>query len=362
MADDGKPTAAMASENGHTEAPDHEPGELLHHHIHVLFKSHLDKQGEPRQLEGKLYTILQAGEDHQVQDGIPSSAPTINPGPNPNPRDLSQRLPARSGGHYPGRTPTGEELRPYRFKYRSKRAWLGEIVQTEPTFKAERILLPTDRPLELAEDVNYSKTPQGALRLGLILLAILGIVEWWQLSAIYNSQGLDTGQLTSNWAFFFWGCLIFGGIGLMAVARTKSGRRIEFHCDPRYAEFCAMGNHVGIVGNSRQKSILQQAVDFIGTFDYPTMEALRESLISRDRSQRSLINKLTTANQTVQRDANYGAQSDWAALSRLSRNLNEEVEPPTFSRKKLPDWVYLLGFLAFVALVIIIYPGSGGGG
>ena len=327
-----------------------EPGRLLHHHIHVVFKDHLNKQGEPEQVEGKLYTILQVEE--------PSEVPETN---NSEPRDLSKKRYVRPGDHLPERTPAGADLQPFRIKNKKKTAWLGELVQKEPRFRAERILLPTDRPLELAEDVNYSKTPQGALRLGLILLAILGIVEWWQISAIQNSQGLDTEQLTSNWAYFFWGCLLFGGVALVALARTKSGRRIELHCDPRYSEFCLMGNHVGLVGNSRQKSILHQAVNFIGTFDYPIMDALRESLIVHNMKKQELIDRLNDANQEIHQVESHVAHTDWAKMSRLKGAFEEDMEPNLSQGKRLPDWVYLVGFLTFTALVIILYPGSGGG-
>jgi len=341
----------VATEKGQAKTHNHEPGNLLHHHVHVVFKNHLDRWGEPRQVEGKLFTILQVEEPSKVGETHKA-----------DPRDLSKKVLARPGDYNPGRTQAGADLHPYRIKNRKKTAWLGELVQIEPTFKAERLLLPTDRPLELAEDVNYSKTPQGALRLGLILLAILSIVEWWQLSAIKNSQGLDTGQLTSNWAYFFWGCLLFGGVALMALARTKSGRRLEFHCDPRYSEFCTMGNHVGLVGNSRQRSILQQAVDFIDTFDYPLMEALRETLIIHNRKKQQMIDRLNDANQEIHFVESHVAHTDWANMSRLKGAFEEEMEPNSFQRKKLPDWAYLVGFLAFLALVIILYPGSGGGG
>ena len=328
-----------------------QPGERLHHHVHVVFKSHLNSRGDPRELEGELYTIIESNDEKtQVQNGIPGGSQP----------DLSKKIPAKKKG--PQVHTTGQELKHY--SMRKKRAWLGEIVQRNPTFKAERLVMATDKPLDLAEDVNYSRTPSGALRLGLILLAILGIVEWWQLGAIQNAQGLDTGQLASKWAFFFWGCLLFGVIALVAISKTKSGRRIEYHCDPRYAEFCAMGNHVGIVGNSKQRSVLAQALDFVGHFDMPTMEFLRESLIKRDRSQRNLITKLQASNHTVQRDANFGAQSDWAALSRFQRNLSQEVDPPDLNRRKggIPDWLILMIFLGFLGAIFVLYPGSGGGG
>jgi len=336
-----------ASEIESKNVPKTEPGELLHHHVHVVFKSHLTDQGNPRELEGKLYTILQTND---VQPGIP---------PSREPTDLTAKIPI-AGRPHPKRNAVGRELKPYALK--KKRAWVGEVVQREPKFKAERLVMATDKPLDLAEDVNYSRTPSGALRLGLILLAILGIVEWWQLGAIRNAEGLDTAQLASKWAFFFWGCLLFGFVALIAIAKTKSGRRIEFHCDPRYAEFCAMGNHVGIVGNAKQRSVFAQALDFVGNFDMPTMDFLRESFIKRDRSQRNLISRLQAANDDEQRDANYIAQSDWSALSRFQRNLNQEVAPPELRLKKgVPDWLILLIFLGFLAALFVLYPGSGGG-
>ena len=333
-------------------APNDQPGVRLHHHVHVIFKSHMNERGDPRELEGQLFTIVQKDEDEkQAISGLPKDTLT----------NLKLKVPADEKPVLKKHL-SDQELNSYHLKRRGM--WLGELVQWKPVFKAERLVMATDKPLDMAEDVNFSRTPSGALRLGLILLAILGIVEWWQLGAIQNAQGLDTNQLASKWAFFFWGCLLFGVIALVAISKTKSGKRIELHCDPRYSEFCAMGNHVGIIGNSKQRSVFDQALDFVGTFDKPNMEALRDSLITRDRERRAQIRHLETENEFSRRRANWVGQSDWSAMSRYQRNLNEVVEPPNLSGKKggVPDWLILIIFLGIMGALFVLYPGSGGGG
>ena len=303
-----------------------ETGSRLHHHVHVILKEHQDKHGKPRELEGALYTVVHSN------DSEPKLPKTTN---------------------------AGKELKPYVMKRRG--AWIGEILQREPIKKRERLVMATDKPLDMAEDVNYSRTPSGALRLGLILLAILGIVEWWQIGAIQNAQGLDTGQLASKWAFFFWGCLLFGFIALVALSKTKSGRRMEFHCLPQYKEFCKTGNHVGVVSNSTQKSVFDQVLDFVGTFEYPTMDFLRESLISLNESQEKTIARLQVANEEMETNADYIAQTNWSSMSKFSRVLNEVVDPPDLRTKgKIPDWLLLVAFLGFLAALFTLYPGGGG--
>jgi len=338
---------------------------LLHKHVHVIFNSHLDDAGLPKELEGNLHHILDTEisrpEIYQMKGKkiewssiglndkeIKAKLDTFEKEEDPETGEPTDRVTAEQSD--------GSVIKKLYPSDITCKARVAEIEKKGKKPARQRLLLQGKDTLDWFNQVGFADTPRGSKWIILAVFLLIGLHEKAMISMIQNDAGVVMGQLVTREMYFIWGLVLGLLIMIWALFGALSSKQLTIECFESNSENCRKGIHAGIILNSKQHSVDEQAITWSHWNEEPNLDALALQSIAMNEDFRSQIRNLEEEKKHLE------GESYRKALNEISSTYDHHPSAAAMQAMSPDERYVILGACGIIlALLMGIYMLTSGG-